>query len=592
MGVSGRWTPGLCANMGVACGAGACCHGDGDCDETSFGACNQSGDNWLGYGSSCENCCVVDCPAGSTAELEACGLNTNPGCDGSPQAFESLACGATVCGKLWANGANHDVDWYQLTVATDQSLQLSFSGEIPATIGIMQPTVWGLPGCGNLVGWAAAEGTAFACESVTAGPICLPAGTYYIRVEADIDAGHACHPVGFGNEYVLATQCSVCTVATGACCDDRVGVCASGVAEVNCQEYGQRFIAGGGCGDFDPPCGEPWGACCNDISFLCTEDTFQVDCPATGRFEQYPGNCRSFEPNCEYQACCLPDDTCEVMTPAACLTLDGTPQGADTACLGEVSCCFVSQPCQNLDANCCLMAGGFLSAFAPPSAGDDTCQTATGPGSGTPCSSNANCTISGEVCGLKSRYVSITPTNATVAGTSTSIQVEIVSMPQFPTMVGDIYYAGPEQSILNAPLAALRGAPLQCTPTPNAQVWTSGVLHLFGQAVVPGSTYNVRMCDENGSNCSDPLLVATGKWGDVIRGFGGGSQPNFGDVSAIVAKFGNVASAPNTARTDIVGPQAPGTPNTPNQGTNFADVSNDVSAFSGFAYPYTVSACP
>jgi len=228
-------------------------------------------------------------------------------------------------------------------------------------------------------------------------------------------------------------------------------------------------------------------------------------------------------------------------------------------------------------------------AVDPPTVGDDTCQTA-GADTGVPCSTNADCTPPA-ACGNKSRYISITPANAAVAG-GTSIKVEIVSIPQFPSMVGDIYYAGAEVSVPNSPNPALRGAPLQCTVTPNSQTWTAGVLHLWGQAIVPGSTCNVRMCDAGGGNCSDPLLVATGKWGDVVRPFGGGSQPNFGDVSSIVAKFGNVASAPSTPRTDLVGPQGPGTPNTPNQGTNFSDVSNDVSAFSGFAYPYTVSACP
>jgi len=223
-----------------------------------------------------------------------------------------------------------------------------------------------------------------------------------------------------------------------------------------------------------------------------------------------------------------------------------------------------------------------------PTPGDDTCQTA-GANTGIPCATDADCTVTGSACGNKSRYISITPAN--VAG-GTSIQIEVASMPQFPSMVGDIYYAGPEQSISNAPNPALRGAPVQCTLTPNAQTWTTGVLHLFGPIIVPGSTYNVRMCDASGANCSVPLLVATGKWGDVIRGFGGGSQPNFGDVNAIVQKFSGLASAPSMPRADLVGPQPPGTQNTPNQTANFSDVSADVSAFSGFAYPYTVQACP
>jgi len=231
-------------------------------------------------------------------------------------------------------------------------------------------------------------------------------------------------------------------------------------------------------------------------------------------------------------------------------------------------------------------------SFEPPTVGDNTCQTAAAD-TGTPCNTDADC-ISPAVCGLKSRYVSFTPSNAAVAsGASTSIQVEIVTMPQFPGRVGEIWWAGVEQNVPNAPNPALRGAPLVCAPMPtNAQVWTSGVLHLFGTAVVPGSTYNVRMCDPVGADCSDPLLVATGKWGDVIRAFGGGSQPNFADINSIVQKFSNVASAPSMPRADLVGVGNPGLPNTPNQVANFADISNDVNAFSGLPYPFTVPACP
>jgi len=227
----------------------------------------------------------------------------------------------------------------------------------------------------------------------------------------------------------------------------------------------------------------------------------------------------------------------------------------------------------------------------PPTAGDNTCQTSAAD-LGTPCNTNADCPVAGSACGSKSRYLSITPGLAAVAGdTPTSIQVQIVSMPQFPSMVGDIYYAGVEQSIPNAPNPALRGAPLQCTTTPNAQIWTEGVLHVFGPPIVPGSLYNVRMCDASGTSCSNPLLVATGKWGDVVRGFGSG-QPNFTDVSSIVQKFTQQASAPSMPRVDLVGTSGPGTPNTPNQVVNFTDVAADVNAFAGFPYPYTVPACP
>ena len=92
-------------------------------------------------------------------------------------------------------------------------------------------------------------------------------------------------------------------------------------------------------------------------------------------------------------------------------------------------------------------------------------------------------------------------------------------------------------------------------------------------------------------NCSAPLLVDTGKWGDAVAPFGGGSQPSFADISAVVDKFRNLASAPDTPRVDFVGAGGPGQPNTPNQAASFADVSAAVDAFRTFPYPFTVPAC-
>jgi len=64
-----------------------------------------------------------------------------------------------------------------------------------------------------------------------------------------------------------------------------------------------------------------------------------------------------------------------------------------------------------------------------------------------------------------------------------------------------------------------------------------------------------------------------------------GPLPNFGDINSIVQKFSNLASAPSMPRADLVGTGNPGQPSTPNQVANFADISNDVSAFSGFLVP-------
>jgi len=313
-------------------------------------------------------------------------------------------------------------------------------------------------------------------------------------------------------------------------------------------------------------------------------------------------------------ACCRADGTCGIVDGACCADDGDDPQGPATICEPAVACCFIDGTCDDLAPVCCADSGGTsqgvgsvclgdldmddvddacLTTPDPPIGGDNTCQT-SGADTGIPCSTDADCTEPAE-CGLKSRYISITPANP---ATATSIRVRVVTAPQFPAIVGHNYYAGPEQSIPNSPNPALRGAEVVCTATPHSQIWTTGTLHLFGASIVPTTntggvtTYAVAHCDANGDNCSSEWMVEMAKWGDVVRGFTGASQPNFADVNSIVQKFGNVASAPSIPRADIVGTGNPGFPNTPNRVANFSDVSNDVSAFSGFPYPYTVTLCP
>jgi len=192
----------------------------------------------------------------------------------------------------------------------------------------------------------------------------------------------------------------------------------------------------------------------------------------------------------------------------------------------------------------------------------------------------------------KSRYITVTPANPVVAGsTPTSIQVTVVSNPVDPTTVGDVWWAGPEQPLDNAPNPARTGAELVCTTSPQAQVWTTGFLDLFGAVIVPGAQYEIRHCINSGTLCSDPLLVSTGQWGDVVSPFGGTSQPNFSDINAIVAKFQVSSTAPDIPRVDLAGPGATGVPNTPNAAANFLDISLDVGAFQSAAYPYTAPTC-
>lgn len=271
------------------------------------------------------------------------------------------------------------------------------------------------------------------------------------------------------------------------------------------------------------------------------------------------------------EACC---DQCNTVTPEE--DCDGNNR--------VDSCELAEQTAFDENGNGLLDRCEFLSAFAD----DDVCHGGTN--SGNPCATQADCPDG--ACGLKSRYISIIP--GAVAGRGVplpdvSIEVTILDIDDalgLDALEGDVWWAGPPQALANAPNPDLTGAQLICEPTPShAQQWPVDTLSLFGAPIVPGSTYEVRMCDPDGLACSAPLTIETGKWGDVVPGFGGSGQPNFADITSLVDKFKELASGPDVSRTDLV-------PEVPNQVTNFADISADVGAFKGSLYSNAIPACP
>jgi hypothetical protein len=160
--------------------------------------------------------------------------------------------------------------------------------------------------------------------------------------------------------------------------------------------------------------------------------------------------------------------------------------------------------------------------------------------------------------------------------------------------VGSEYFVVSQAAIPNAPLAALNGAKVDCTGTPLEVIWPAGTVWLWGPPIVPRSTYGVSHCNVGGTSCSTELVVSTSEYGDVVGAFGlppdYPGQPNFGDISSMVDKFRNLASAPHTPRTDIIGSGVPPGPSTVNQNTNFGDISAAVDSFRGFLFPF--GGCP
>lgn len=80
-------------------------------------------------------CGTLTQPAGSVAETEACGSNTNAGCNATPSpAYQDITCGTTVWGSLWANGGSRDTDWYRFTVTTPTTVNWTVASEMPAAL--------------------------------------------------------------------------------------------------------------------------------------------------------------------------------------------------------------------------------------------------------------------------------------------------------------------------------------------------------------------------------------------------------------------------------------------------------------------------
>lgn len=116
--------------------------------------------------------CTTTCPGGAVAEVEACGVDSNGGCNAEPNVFETIACGDTVCGTAWANGTSRDTDWYQVTLAAESDLNVVGEAEFPLQLYIISGDC-----TANVL---EASAFALACETATATATALPAGTYMI----------------------------------------------------------------------------------------------------------------------------------------------------------------------------------------------------------------------------------------------------------------------------------------------------------------------------------------------------------------------------------------------------------------------------
>jgi len=233
------------------------------------------------------------------------------------------------------------------------------------------------------------------------------------------------------------------------------------------------------------------------------------------------------------------------------------------------------------------LKGGFwtptLSAgsTSPTKGNDDVCVGGGNAGAG--CAQNSDCP--GGSCRNKNRYITAVIPNT---ATSNGLKVNIVSMDANSAATPgnyngtDRWVGAPTIAVPDGVSGVFNAGKIQCAFV--SVDWSAvGQLHIYGDVIVPSSTYDVSSCNPQ-ATCSAALRIATARFGDVIVPT---PAVNFQDVQSIVAKFQGTPAGPSKTRSDLVGQIL-----IPNNPINFQDVSANVSAFQSKTFKTVVPTPP
>ncbi len=203
----------------------------------------------------------------------------------------------------------------------------------------------------------------------------------------------------------------------------------------------------------------------------------------------------------------------------------------------------------------------------------------------------------------KNRYLSMSvPSNG---GEPMALRVTLVALhhvnppyiaqptpPPFSSFEGEYRWVGPpvfatENDNDPTPFIA---APLQCTPYYHD--WsTLGLFHVYGDAVIPSSAYEVVALDESCTSAeegcvdiSSALPISTSRFGDVTSPFhppATTTQPDIADVSSVVSKASRAPLSQSKASEQL----QPNIPD-PTRAVNVWDCIMEGNAYAGYGYPW------
>ncbi len=185
---------------------GTTCCNDQDCCDTVCAAdpycCQTEWDQICANQAAtlCPACGAGGCtiPPGATPEEEACGGDSNGGCNGggANQALSSL--NTSIAGTFYSSTQTRDTDWYGFTVTAGTQITLNLYSNLPSFCAIVENpacTIVGSPSTGS-------------CPSTMTA--CLGPGSYYIVALPsqfiDLPCGGA-----LGNDYTLQISSTSCS---------------------------------------------------------------------------------------------------------------------------------------------------------------------------------------------------------------------------------------------------------------------------------------------------------------------------------------------------------------------------------------------